>query len=161
MPTPAAATMQPFVGKNIKDICANEYINDAHNHCAHFVAHAGGYSYGYTCRQQTGKGVGSGATIRVNDLFAKCPEVGRWADKLPTLDSCLVFVTDAAHVNLALKNMTDHPQKHIGIFTGGVIYHYSNGGDRVVTDLPEAFEKKFKSKYSGKNVTMFFGKFPA
>jgi hypothetical protein len=56
--------------------------------------------------------------------------------------------------------MTDHPQKHIGIFANGLIYHYSNGEDKVVSDTPPSFESKFKSRYSGANVTLFFGQFP-
>jgi hypothetical protein len=51
------------VGKNIKDICVNEYINNAHNHCAHFVAHVRGYAFGTTCRQQTGKGARFGRRL--------------------------------------------------------------------------------------------------
>ena len=152
--------LQSLVGKNIKDICGNAYTDNAHNHCAHFVAHVKGYSYGYTCKQQTGKGSGSGATIRVNDLFNRCPELGIWSDKPVSLQSCLVFVTDAANVNLQRKKMTDHPQKHIGIFSDGVIYHYSNSDDEVTSDKPQVFAGKFKMRYSGKNITMYFGKFP-
>ena len=155
-----APTLQSVVGKNIKHICGNEYVNNAHNHCAHFVAHLKGYSYGYTCKQQTGKGTGKGATIRVNDLFSQCPSVGYWSAKPANVQSCLVFVTDSTNVNLQLKRMTDHPQKHIGIFANGTIYHYSNGDDKVTSDAPTTFESKFKGRYSGRNITMYFGTFP-
>jgi hypothetical protein len=159
-PSPSLPTFQSWVGKNIKEICTNEYINNAHNHCAHFVAHAKGYAHGYTCFKQTGKGTGPGASIRVNELFMKCPEVGTWDKKSTALTSCLAFITNASNVDVPKKAMTDHPQKHIGIFDSGLIYHYSNGDDKVISDTPAAFERKFKQKYSGPAVTLFYGKFP-
>jgi hypothetical protein len=41
-----------------------------------------------------------------------------------------------------------------------VIYHYSNGEDKVVTDKPDVFERRFKARHSGSSVTLSCGKFP-
>src|SRR5438045_7843337 len=91
--------LDAYLGKAIGAICGNHYDSPADNHCAHFVGHAMGYGFRYTCRQQSG-GSSPGASIRVHELFAQCPRVGHWADLPATTVHGLVFVTDAKHVDL-------------------------------------------------------------
>jgi hypothetical protein len=151
--TPTATALNAFVGKHIKDICGCEFHGDAFNHCAHFVSHAMGFHFGYTCKQQTGKGK-IGANIRVHELFKQCPEVGEW--KACKATSCLVFITAASNVNLKTKVMANVPKKHVGIYLNGTIWHYSNSKRKVVTQTPE----EFSHHYPGKNIALFYGTFP-
>jgi len=147
--------LQTWQNLNIKDICGCGYINNSFNHCAHFVAHVLGYEFGYTCKQATGKG-SPGATLRVNEIFNECRDVGKW-DSLPAgTVSCLAFVTAAGHVNLAAGRMSDHPQKHIGIYCNGTIWHYSNSRKKVWTATPN----DFKHHYPGADITVYYGEFP-
>jgi hypothetical protein len=145
-----------YKGKGIRDICTHQYVNDADNHCAHFVSHALGFSFGFTCKGMTGKGEGKGASIRVYELFARCPEVGNWDDKKAILTSCLVFITASTNVDLKKKRMTNVPRKHVGIFLNGTIWHYSNTRDHVVTQTPD----QFRHHYVGPEYKLFYGTFP-
>ncbi len=151
--TPTTADLQKYEGKHIKDICGNAYHNDSDNHCAHFVSHVLGFSFGLTCKGMTGKGT-KGASLRVHELFAKCPEVGKLADCKAA--ACLVFITKAGNVNLAQKVMSNVPQKHVGVYVDGTIWHYSNGRRMVVSQTPEAFSKH----YPGAGFALFYGVFP-
>ncbi|MER3498024.1 MAG: hypothetical protein C4308_05005 [Chitinophagaceae bacterium] len=92
---------------NISSICGNSYVHDEDNHCAHFVSHVMGYHFGYTCKMHSGQSAGDGATIRVHELSAHCPQVGEWKDK-PSGD-CLAFITKAPTVNLVTKRMVNIP----------------------------------------------------
>ena len=154
--TPTVDSLRKFEGLHIKEICGCQFVDDAFNHCAHFVSHAMGFHLGYTCRNQTGKGKG-GASIRVHELFRSCPEVGGWSDRPMVVTACLVFVTAASNVKVATKTMANVPAKHVGIYLNGTIWHYSNRKHKVVTQAPEAFNHH----YSGKNITLFYGTFPS
>jgi hypothetical protein len=46
--------------------------------------------------------------------------------------------------------MSDHLEKHIEVFSGGMIYHYSNSRNNMVKQTPEAFSKH----YRGSNVPL-------
>ena len=146
--------LRNFEGQGIVKICDGGYTDAAYNHCAHFVSHALGYSFGFTCKGMTNKGT-SPANIRVHELFAHCPKVGLWADFKGT--QCLAFVTDASNVNLKTKTMANVPKKHVGIYLDGTIWHYSNSKDKVVKQTPEEFAKH----YAGKSITVFYGTPPA
>jgi len=148
-----AADLNKYLGKNISDICGNKYAQPADNHCAHFVSHAMNYSFGYTCRAATTGGTSPGANLRVQEVFSRCPTVGRWADKSAALVTCLVFVTGATHVHVATKTMDNVPKKHIGIFINGTIWHYSNSHHKVVTQVPGEFIKH----YPGPGIELFYG----
>ena len=143
-----------YLGKNIKDICPNSFINNGDNHCAHFVSHVMGYSFGFRCKGMTGKGTGVGASIRVNEVFAQCPRVGLWADK-PAGD-CLIFITSTDNVNVDSKVMGTRPKKHIGIFCNNNVYHYSNSKDKVITQTAE----EFALHYIGSSFQLYYGTFP-
>jgi hypothetical protein len=144
-----------YLGKAIGEICPNAYASTADNHCAHFVAHALGYKFGVTC-QMMGNGKGVGATLRVQELFPKCPSVGVWSLRPAALTTCLVFITRAANVNLAGKVMANVPRKHVGILFGGFIWHYSNSQQQVVKQTPS----QFALHYPSPDNAMFYGSLP-
>jgi hypothetical protein len=103
----------------------------------------------------TGKGT-TGVNIRVHEIFSKCPKVGLWKDRPVAEDPCLAFVTARSNVDLLSKRMQNVPKKHIGIFTGGHIWHYGNLKDQVTKQSPDQFAKH----YSGPNIAVFFGTLP-
>ena len=144
-----------YLGKCISDICQNGYTSNADNHCAHFVAHVLGYQFGATCKMM-GTGKGPAANLRVQEIFPKCASVGAWSLRPATLNPCLVFITRASNVNLATKVMANVPRKHIGIFLGGFIWHYSNARDQVVKQTPA----QFALHYPKPDNAMFYGSLP-
>ncbi|EPA93654.1 hypothetical protein [Pseudomonas sp. G5(2012)] len=144
------------LGMSITDFCQNKFTHPDDNHCAHFVCHVLSLDVGYSCRTHT-RGRHPGACIRVQELFTECPSVGNWGSQPPGM--CLVFVTDKTNVNLAGHVMRNVPKKHVGIFSGGFIYNYSNKQDIVVKQTPEAFLDRFKNTYGG-NQGLFYGTFP-
>ena len=144
--------LNAFVGKPIGEICPNGFDNDADNHCAHFVSHVLGYQFGVTCLTMS-HGQQPGANIRVQEIFPRCLTVGTWDSRPSTLTSCLVFITRASNVNLATKVMNNVPRKHIGIFVGGSIWHYSNSQHKVVRQTPE----QFSHHYTPPDNAMFYG----
>lgn len=145
-----------YIGNHVSNFCPNAYHDDDKNHCAHFVSHVRGFGFGYTCIKQTGKGTG-GANIRVQELFARCGDVGLWENKPPLLASCLAFVTDLKNVDLNRGTMDNIPNKHVGIFHQDHIYHYSNSKNRVVSQIPQ----QFRLHYLGKNIRVYYGSFPS
>lgn len=153
----AVPDLEALLGKSINHICGNGFHDAAANHCAHFVSHAMAFAFSFDCRQFVG-GKKPGANIRVHEIFAQCPRVGRWDEADPAANQ-LVFVTRKDVVNLATKTMQNIPQKHIGIYSSGFIYHYSNGEDRVVKQAPDAFLQRFQAVYDG-DQGLFFGEFP-
>jgi len=149
--------IKKYLGVNIKDICENEYDNNDDNQCAHAVGHLLGFSFGYTCFDQKGKGLKeTEAPIRVNEIFDKCSGVGTWTNKPVTLSFCLAFVIDKRRVNLTSGTMENIPRKHIGIYHGGYIYHYSNTNNKIVRTSPNSF----KYHYSGPNIAVFYAEIP-
>jgi len=149
------AQLLAYLGKNISEICKLGYDNPHDNHCAHFVCHALGYQFGFTCREMK-NGNGTPANVRVQEVFSHCPTVGSWASRPAGLSTCLVFITKASNVNLANKVMHNVPRKHVGIFSHGTIYHYSNSQHRVVQQTPS----QFATHYSPPHNEMFYGSLP-
>lgn len=144
-----------YVGKSIGEICRNGYTSSADNHCAHFVAHVLSYHFGVTC-QLMGNGKELGASLRVQEIFPKCPSVGVWSLRPASLQACLVFVLRASNVNLAGKLMSNVPRKHVGIFMRGFIWHYSNSQGKVVKQTPSQFARH----YPAPDNSMFYGSLP-
>lgn len=144
-----------FLGKSIADICRNGYTNDADNHCAHFVSHALGYGFGVTC-QMMGSPIGPAANLRVQEIFPRCARLGVWSLRPASLSVCLVFMARAGNVNLAGKAMANVPRKHIGIFLGGFVWHYSNSQRKVVKETPA----QFSNHYMAPDNAMFYGSLP-
>jgi hypothetical protein len=149
------AILEDLLGLEITDICPIGFTDRTDNHCAHFVSHVLGYQFGFTCKGMV-DGEGIPATIRVHELFARCPAVGTWQSKPAALDPCLVFITKASNVNLTAKTMTNVPKKHVGIFADGSIWHYSNTRDQVVKQTPDQFSRHYKPPHNA----MFFGELP-
>jgi hypothetical protein len=147
--------LSAFVGKSIAQVCPNGYASDADSHSAHFVSHVLGYNFGVTC-QMMGSGRGPAASLRVQEVFAHCARVGVWGLRPATLSVCLVFITRAASVNLAGKVMAQVPRKHVGIFLGGFVWHYSTGQGKVVKQTPA----QFSLHYPAPDNAMFYGSLP-
>jgi hypothetical protein len=145
------------LGKNISQICGNRFHDAALNHCAHFASHMCDMGFTFTCKEFAG-GTKPGANIRVHEVFAQCPKVGKWDDADPNKTQ-LIFVTLASNVDIANKRMVNIPQKHIGVYHQGQVYHYSNGQDKVVKEPPASFFAKFQQIYAG-NQGLFFGWIP-
>jgi len=147
--------LSTYLDKTIGEICPNGYANDADNHGAHFVSHAMGYGFGVTCLTLR-RGNGFGANIRVQEIVPRCPVVGTWDSMPPTMTVCLVFITNASNVNPNTKVMNNVPQKHVGIYLSGLIYHYSNCQHRVVQQTSE----QFSHHYAAPDNAMFYGSLP-
>jgi hypothetical protein len=151
-------TLEGLLGKNINAICPNNFHQANENHCAHFVSHVLEIPASFNCKEYKG-GAKPGANIRVHEVFGLCPRVGTKA-QMDMGREQIVFVTLAANVNVATKTMINIPQKHMGIYSGGHVYHYSNTGDKVVKQTLADFETTFQNAYSGVQ-GIFFGHFPA
>ena len=147
--------LDSYVGKSIGEICQNGYASPADDHGAHFVSHVLGYQFGVTC-QMMGNGKGAGATLRVHEMFRRCPSIGVWSLRPSSLHACLVFTLRASSVNLAGRTMGNAPRKHVGIFQRGFIWHYSNALGRVVKQAPPQFARCHPSPDNA----MFYGSLP-
>ncbi len=151
------AELEAFVGKDVKDICGNGFDDSSLNHCAHFVSHAMGLTFSFNCAQMTG-GHQAPANIRVHEVFAQCPRVGTW-NKADPNQMQLIFVTRKDVVNVATKTMQNIPQKHIGVYSNGYVYNYSNTNDKVVKQTVADFFARFQAIYDG-DQGLFFGEVP-
>lgn len=148
------AILNSYLGLHIRDICPVGFANNSDNHCAHFVSHVLGLGFGVTCRTMV-SGFGPEASIRVQEIFARCLNVGAWSDLPYPLFTGLAFITNANNVNLRTKTMTNVPRKHVGIFFGHTtdIWHYSNSRRQVVRQQPSAFS----NHYAAPDNAMFWG----
>lgn len=162
------ASLMQSLNKNISSLCPFSIGNNSsQNHCAHYVSHIMGYEFaGATCKNFTWadkQKPESGATIRVDDLFKKCPETGLLTNKPAALTECLIFVTLASNVAKVGTRLTmgNNPRKHVGILTQGKVWNYSNTTNKVVSDLLASFTNKFSHAYktSGTTVEFYYGKF--
>jgi hypothetical protein len=136
-----------YLGKSIADICPNGFTSMHDNHCAHFVGHVLEYRFGVTC-QVMGQGRVPGVSVRVQEIFPRCPSVGVWSLRPAALSTCLVFITRASNVNLSTKEM--------GIFFGGFVWHYSHNQQQVVKQTPA----QFSHHYPAPDNAMFYGSLP-
>lgn len=108
-----------FEGLHISKVCTVvRFVDDAQNHCAHFVNHVLGVKAPLTCGQLLGR-AGAAANIRVHETFALCPAVGKFEDR--PVEPCLAFVAPRGAVDLTGHRMTNVPKKHIGIFCDGAL----------------------------------------
>lgn len=148
--------LQAFVGKSIGDICSNGFSATTQNHCAHFVSHALRISLGICCGDMKYETRKTGASIRCDELFNRLDRTGPWAECPQHADGILIFVLSAKYVSG--KMMSNHPQKHVGIHHSGKVFNFSNSQGKVVVDpTVEAFHAKFRSIYSGGDISLFFG----
>jgi hypothetical protein len=151
---PTHSELEALLGQHISQICPHGYANNADNHCAHFVSHVLGYDFGTTCGDMV-KGRGAAASIRVHEIFGQCRSVGEWSTAPSQLFWGLVFITNAAGVNLTHKRMTNVPRKHVGIFLGigRTIWHYSNAQQKVVRQSPQLFAHHYPAPFN----SLFWG----
>lgn len=156
--TSLAARLAKALGDPIEDICPNKFHSHSDNHCAHFVSHMLDLTFSYNCKDFKG-GSKPGGNIRVQEIFPHCPLVGEWADRPTTDDPLLVFVTKKSNVDLEKKTIKNVPQKHIGIYWDGKVYHYSNSLEKAVDWDPDYFLAQFQAIYSG-DQGLFFGTRP-
>lgn len=147
-------TLEDFLDLPIDDICGNGYVDHTSNHCAHFVSHALGFQFGTNCRGLT-EGSNKAANIRVHELFGRCGKVGPWPPPA-VAGPVLIFVTAADKVDLARKTMLNVLNKHVGVFSDGVIYHYSNPRGKVVRQGVAEFQALFDKAF-GKPQGYFYG----
>lgn len=149
--------LESILGNSISKICPNNFHDPSANHCAHFVSHITGLDFSYNCKDFMG-GVKQPGNIRVHEVFARCPKVGKFEDA-PKGRAVLVFVTKAANVDIKKKVMVNIPQKHIGVFVDDYVYHYSNTKDMVIKQKPNEFFDTYEKIYSGTQ-GLFFGTIP-
>lgn len=152
-----AADLDKYVDMHIKELCSIGFTDNGDNHCAHFVSHVLGFRFGFTCGSMV-RGEGDPASIRVQEVFARCPTVGAWEDLPGNVTAGLVFITNGRGVDIERKKMENIPRKHVGIFCGTSrdIWHYSNSRDKVVRQTPQQFARHYPSPYNA----MFWGSFP-
>ena len=148
------ADLASYVGQDIKEICNTGYEAANVNHCAHFVSHVLGIKLGLVCGSMKWETRGEGTSLRVNEIYNACSPRGDWDSRPAAIGRCLVFATTPG--NMSGDDMGEHPRKHIGIFIEDTIWHYSNGGDKVVTDSPTSFLNKFKGVY-GASTKLYYG----
>lgn len=155
--------LQPYLGKNIGQLCPFSLGKDnTQNHCAHFVSHIMGYEqFAVNCRNQTSADKqipGKGVAIRVDEIFNVTPDRDLWGQRPGGLTSCLIFVTITSNMIRAGNQlrMQKNPSKHIGFFIDDVVWHYSNGQDKVVKEHVILFVKKFYAEYRKYGQPEFF-----
>jgi len=147
-----------YLNKHISEICGVGYSRNSDNHCAHFISHVLGLKFGYTCGMMVHSNKPAGS-IRVQEVFPKCEEVGPWDTLSDSLESGLIFITHANNVNIEDKVMLNVPRKHVGIFYGNEIkkvWHYSNSRNMVVSQSIEAFSQHYRAPDNA----LFWGSFP-
>lgn len=149
------AVLDGNLTKRIDRICPLGYANASDNHCAHFVSHVLGFSFGFTCGQMV-RGTGAKACIRVHEVFSRCPVVGVWEAKPIVLITCLIFITKASNVNLAARAMENVPRKHVGIYFDNLVWHYSNTREQVVNQTLAEFGNHYPSPHN----SLFYGQIP-
>jgi len=128
--------LESYVGQHISTICLNGFDDDAHNHCAHFVAHVLGVGHGKTCRRMTHSSRHSqpGASILVSDLFDAAPEC-RELLECPSNGQGLVFVSAPVNfqqIGSDAWRIRSVRKRHVGLFHNGKVWHYSNHNRRVI-----------------------------
>ncbi len=153
----STSTLNSYVNKHISAICYNNYAEDGTNHCAHFVAHVLEIHVETKCHNvgPTMYPVKPGASLRVNEIFNFwCGAVGPWDHKPTSLAQCLFFISIPSNVTGRPLRTGTNSTKHIGIYIGGTVWHYSNSKRKVVR-VPVA---QMKKHYSGqKDDWLFYG----
>lgn len=158
--------LDSYLNRPITRICTLGFgsVGDAHNHCAHFVGHVlslnADTNVGLTCASMTRAGrrnSAAGACIRVHEVFNHTEDLDAGDDK-----GCLIYVTKASNFSQSASGwyvMGNIPRKHIGIYLGGVVWHYGNTKDKVKRQDLADFEATFESVYGG-NTAVRYTKFP-
>lgn len=145
------------IGQHISSICNNGYTagDKYDNHCAHFVSHLLGITKGFTCAQHHPPTSGKkywGVTLRVSELFERCGEVGKWAERPPLIKECFAFIAKGVDIE---NRIIPPPKRHVGIYFNGSIYHYSNRLRRAVRQTPADFGKHYA--HAGGGFEVYYG----
>jgi hypothetical protein len=143
-----------LVRHQMREICPNGFHDSSLSHCAHFVSHVLGLDFGCTCGDLTGGSARAG-NVRVHEIFAHCAVVGSWYEYDKRRD-CLIFVSRESAFDVRTKTLTNIPNKHIGIFCGGTVFHYSSRQDAVLQKSVGEFLSYFEDIY-GEKQALFFG----
>jgi hypothetical protein len=134
--------LDSYLGRHISEVCPNGYADDANNHCAHFVNHVLGLSFGVTCHRQ------DGANLRVHETFDQSPNT-RELNETPVSIEALIFIS--APQNFIRRpdgaaSLSNVPRKHIGLFLDGVVWHYSNSRRQVIKQILAEFIRHYPSQ---------------
>ena len=146
--------LDTYVGHSISEICPHGYDNTGYNHCAHFASHVMQIDFGYTCARARGRM--GGANLRVQELFARCPDT-REVLECPTTGEGLIFVSDRSNFSGAPTTIANVRRKHVGVMLNGRVWHYSNTQHRVVVQAVG----QFLSHYPRQHNALWFGSFPS
>ena len=150
-----ATQLNQRINQIIREICPNEFTTADHqSHCAHYVSHVLNFHFGTTCKMQKDKGF-PGACIRVDELFAHCPQVGLWVDRPAHVSQCLIFVTDRSNVDLTRKSMTRALYKHVGIYVDGRVWAYGR-----ISHVQSYTVDEFHKTYKGSGIEIYYGTMP-
>jgi hypothetical protein len=154
------AELETYVGKNISLICDHHYISESDhtNHCAHFLGHVLGLTFGLTCGDMT-DARHQGGTLRVNDIYNRCTDRGLWSNKPTPLIYCLIFATHTS--NISGGNMGMHSHKHVGIWRYPYVYNYSTMARQVLKEEVPAFLVRLSGVYDPANtnpVQLYYGR---
>jgi hypothetical protein len=125
--------LRSYEGKSMRDICPHGYDNPGDNHCAHFVSHVLQLGFGMTCTRLRGvAGAMGAANVRVQEVFAQCVNPAEVL-ACPTTGEGLVFVSAPTTFRGSPVTVRNVRNKHVGLVLNGIVWHYSNGRSRVVT----------------------------
>lgn len=148
--------LQSYHGQTIADICPHGFDDTTDNHCAHFVAHVLQLDFGMTCARLKGmRDAPAAANVRVHEIFAECPDT-REILECPTTGEGLIFVSHRTNFRGAPVRMRNVPRKHVGIQLHGMVWHYSNTRDRVVSQSVGAFLEHYPRQQNA----LWWGRFP-
>ncbi|MEL6328570.1 MAG: hypothetical protein AAFR38_02820 [Planctomycetota bacterium] len=138
--------LDSWLGMSMSDICTHGYDANNLNHCAHFVSHAMGLTFGCTCtRLVRSDSPMPGANVRVHEIFAQCRDPFE-LNHSPRDANHLVFVSGERNFSSRPQRMRNVPRKHIGIGFGGMVWHYSNTRDRVEKQPISAFLRHYRGQ---------------
>jgi hypothetical protein len=147
--------MQMYLGCSIDRICRNAIVHEhGQNHCAHFVCHVMGYNHlpgavKCTVRDVHTPGT-NGVHIRVNEVYNVAPNRWMWPANGRLQEPCLVVATTAENVhNQQPPTIGMGRRKHIGLYTGGSIWHYLTSHSRVYADTPQGWRRRMELAYGG------------
>jgi hypothetical protein len=151
-----ASKLDSYIGQSVETFCGKYgKKGDSLNHCAHFVSHAlslrivgsklcsnvAGSTYNYQERSQ-------GYCIAVDQIFNNC--INRCIFDIKTIPNGPCFIVATTNDNLSSdappKLIVRTAARHIGIFCGNNVYHYSNSRDMVVKVSLQEFRNHYGAK---------------
>ena len=131
--------LNSYLGYSMRDICPHGLDARNNNHCAHFVSHFLQLSFGCTCASLKGRGSSYGAAnVRVHEIFEKCPTTTELR-MCPTVGQGLIFVSKHTNFSGTPVRMRNIPKKHVGLLLNGIVWHYSNLRNKVITQTVSDF----------------------